>query len=216
MAPMRISRALIVVLLVLVGAAAATVLIDSGRHASDEAAPTTTTSATAGPVAGARTVAGPATTATTSAPAASGTTAARSAAATPARAAGTATTQAPTATTAVAARTGGSCGIGEATAAFEARDETNTVALSSFTPVAVVANHVNVDIVLQDVVLEVQFPTAAPLTVRFAASGTRVAAGGTATFVGDRISNAEHYTGFRFSRFAYEPNGQPSCLVASP
>lgn len=188
---------------VLVAAAVVAIAVTSEDDDGDgaTAAPTTssvpdetTTSTTTGD-----------TTTTTAAPGATTTT-------TAARA--TTTTGAATTTT---TGTVAACGNGRATVAFTAKDLATDALSSTFTPQVTVDNRVSAPIEVEEVSVEVSFPSGETRSVRFTTAGTVIAPATSASFTSDKVTSAQRYSGVRITRFTYFTAGlKESCRVSAP
>lgn len=198
---------LAVILVIALGVAAVAFGLGGiGDDDDDQAAVTTTTTfaltttSTAVPVTD---------TTTTSAPATSTTTAAT-----------TTTTRATTTTSSTSttlAASPASCGTGQASVSFNAKDLVTTAINSSFTPEAVVNNGVSQPIEVEEIVLDVTYPGGDVRTVKFTTAGTLIAPGTTASFTADKLTTERKYESVRFTRFTYFTEGrQANCRVTTP
>lgn len=200
---------IIAVLLVIVLGVAAVALGLGNIGDDDDEAPVTTTTTVPFEFPGTTTVPVSDTTTTTAAPATTTTTA---------RPATTTTTRASTSTTSTTlAASPSSCGTGQASVSFNAKDLVTTAINSSFTPEAVVSNQVSQPIEVEEIVLDVTYPDGAVRTVRFSTSGTVVAPGTSASFTAEKLTTERRYENVRFTRFTYFIQGQAAnCRVTTP
>lgn len=146
------------------------------------------------------------TTTTTAAPGATTTT-------TAARATTTTTGAATTTTTGTVA----ACGNGRAAVAFTAKDLATDALSSTFTPQVTVDNRVSAPIEVEEVSVEVSFPSGETRSVRFTTAGTVIAPATSASFTSDKVTSAQRYSGVRITRFTYFTAGlKESCRVSAP
>lgn len=159
-------------------------------------------------------------TTTTAVPVTDLTTTTTAAATTTTTGATTTTTRATTTTSSTSttlAASPASCGTGQASVAFNAKDLVTTAINSSFTPEAVVNNGVSQPIEVEEIVLDVTYPGGDARTVKFTTAGTVIAPGTTASFTADKLTTERKYESVRFTRFTYFTQGrQANCRVTTP
>jgi hypothetical protein len=180
---------------------------DIGDDDDGDAAATTTTTTTSVPFTTTTAVPVTDTTTTTAAPASTTTT----------KPATTTTTRPAASTTTTLAASPSSCGTGQASVAFNAKDLVTTAINSSFTPEATVSNQVSQPIEVEEIVLDVTYPGGVVRTVKFTTAGTVIAPGTSASFTADKLTTERKYESVRFTRFTYFTQGQAAnCRVTTP
>lgn len=135
----------------------------------------------------------------------------------------------PTTTTAVKASTttapgtsttagsGGRCGSGKASVSFTAKDLVTDALSSTFVPEVTVDNQVSTAIEVEEITIEVTYPSSEVRTVRFNTAGTAIAPGTSASFTSDKLTSAQRYQAVRFTRFTYFTEGNKTdCRVTTP